>query len=64
VAKPFFDVSVRYPNPALEADWRVIGKAYQEPDGKIIVKLGGTPLSGWDGTLVLFPAKVKDEKAQ
>jgi hypothetical protein len=53
--KPVFDVSVKYPSKEFENDWRTIGRAFQEPDGKIIVKLGGMPFAGWDGSFVLFP---------
>jgi hypothetical protein len=57
--KKVFDVSIKYSNlkdsSYQKDDWRVVGKAYQEPDGKIIIMMGGTPFPGWDGSMVLFP---------
>jgi hypothetical protein len=55
--KQVFDVSVKYTGMSelKKDDWRVVGKAFQQPDGKIIIVMGGMPFPGWDGSLVLFP---------
>lgn len=55
--KPTFRVSAKCTNAFGSEIWMQVGKAWQQPDGKIIVQMLTIPLpsSDWDGGLVLFP---------
>jgi hypothetical protein len=56
--KPTYDVSWKVPATSDSPEhWRVAGRAWREKDGKIILRLGGLPFAGWDGSFVLFPHK-------
>jgi hypothetical protein len=61
--KTYYDVMIKYNNSLAEfdKDWRKIGVAYAENDGKIIIKFGGLPFTDhWDGSMVLFPPRDKE----
>ena len=45
-------------------DYREIGVAWMDDEGNLSVKMNGTPLPGWDGTLFIRTRKGADENAE
>lgn len=60
--KPMFDVSVKVTHLNSES-WIQVGRAWKESDGKISIRLLTLPFrdSSWDGSIMLFPVKGKEE---